>query len=171
MASPPQRLCECGCGGSIPEAAFPSLQRRFINGHNGKRHNGTPYTEEDRGHATKCWIWQGAKFNTGYGALRRKGKQLTAHRVFYETVYGSLGDRDLHHLCYVRPCVNPAHMQVASRRRHMVLEAEARSPLDWEDVRKIRRLRDELTQQQLARAFEVTQTTISKVLRNETWVV
>lgn len=29
--------CACGCGNAIPQARFPSRQRRFIHGHNGRK--------------------------------------------------------------------------------------------------------------------------------------
>jgi hypothetical protein len=164
--------CECGCGTELKPAEYPSRSRRFISGHNQRKYQGQPaYVEEDRGYETPCWIWQRTRFRAGYGAAFDGDKQKSAHRVYYEATHGPIpSNRNLHHRCYVKACVNPAHLELASRRRHGVLEAEARSPLDWEDVRKIRRLRDELTQSQLARAFEVTQTTISKVVLNRTWV-
>jgi len=32
------KLCACGCGGLLPIPRFPSQQRRFVSGHNGRHH-------------------------------------------------------------------------------------------------------------------------------------
>lgn len=159
-------LCECGCGESVTEYEFPSQQKRFISGHNAKVGRPPEYKIVVAGLTAPCWIWQRALTNYGYGVVRRRGKQLHAHRVIYEREIGPIPSGwSLHHVCGNRRCVNPAHLQIVSRRRHARIEAQLRAPLDELDRQKIRRLRGELTQAQLARAFEVSQSTISKVLR------
>ena len=61
-----------------------------------------------------CWIWIGSRFPGGYGRVNvnasRKGHG--AHRVLYELLVGPIPEGlELDHLCRVRECVNPKHLQ------------------------------------------------------------
>ena len=59
-----------------------------------------------------CWIWKGATSSTGYGQLWRDGRLHYAHRLAYEHFIGPVPDRhELDHLCRVRRCVNPEHLE------------------------------------------------------------
>jgi len=54
-----------------------------------------------------CWIWTGGGHSEGYGS---DSGQL-AHRTSYELSIGPVPDgKHLDHLCRVRLCVNPAHL-------------------------------------------------------------
>lgn len=70
------------------------------------------YREEECGHSSPCWIWTGTIDLKGYGRLWRDGKSHKAHRLFYEKLVGPIPD-GLHidHLCMVKSCVNPAHLE------------------------------------------------------------
>jgi hypothetical protein len=59
----------------------------------------------------ECWLWTGATFRRGYGAVKREGKQLKAHRVAWEMHFGRLpqGALIMHH-CDNPPCVRPQHL-------------------------------------------------------------
>lgn len=60
-----------------------------------------------------CWIWGLKKDKkTGYGTLTINYKVYKAHRVSYEAFVGPIPE-GLHidHLCRVRACVNPLHLQ------------------------------------------------------------
>lgn len=66
---------------------------------------------EDRGFDTPCWIWDGALTDGGYGKASRGGKTTTAHRYVYEMYRGPIPEGlHLDHLCEVRECVNPDHL-------------------------------------------------------------
>lgn len=55
-----------------------------------------------------CIIWTGTLTDEGYG----KSKGTTAHRVVYEAEVGPIpAGLHLDHLCRVRACVNPAHLE------------------------------------------------------------
>lgn len=60
-----------------------------------------------------CWLWTSALDNGGYplfwvGETMRAGK---AHRLAYEELVGPIpAGLTLDHLCSVRRCVNPAHL-------------------------------------------------------------
>ena len=59
-----------------------------------------------------CWLWTGALDRGGYG---RCG-QDKAHRVSYYLFKGDIPEGlDLDHLCRVRSCVNPDHLEPVTR--------------------------------------------------------
>lgn len=59
-----------------------------------------------------CWLWFGDVDRDGYGRVRRDGHQVGAHRAIYEAMRGEIPDGlVLDHLCRVRCCVNPDHIQ------------------------------------------------------------
>ena len=62
-----------------------------------------------------CWIWTGKLVN-GYGSMNThiggKHTGLPAHRVVYELLVGPIPEGlTLDHLCRVRCCVNPNHLE------------------------------------------------------------
>ncbi len=58
-----------------------------------------------------CWLWIASRSKKGYGQLRRDGRSRHAHRIAYEHLVGPIPDgAHIDHLCYVRNCVNPAHL-------------------------------------------------------------
>jgi hypothetical protein len=66
------------------------------------------YVEEDRGYGTPCWIWQRGIDAAGYGRVAG----TRAHRVFYERHVGPIPEGlTIDHLCRVRSCCNPAHLE------------------------------------------------------------
>jgi HNH endonuclease len=68
--------------------------------------------------ATGCWIWDGSLVD-GYGRLRVKGKGVYAHRFAYEMFVGPISpDKELDHLCRVRACCNPGHLEPVTRREN-----------------------------------------------------
>ncbi len=59
-----------------------------------------------------CWLWRAGKDHLGYGQIRRDGSHAKAHRVAYDLLVGPIPDGlELDHLCRVRNCVNPAHLE------------------------------------------------------------
>ena len=64
-------------------------------------------------HRSGCWLWFGARNADGYGQTKWKGKQCGAHRVIKELVSGPL-DGMCDHLCRVRNCVNPEHIELVT---------------------------------------------------------
>jgi hypothetical protein len=66
-----------------------------------------------------CWLWTGHLGGGGYGAFslgRRDNKKIKAHRYAYETLVGPVPEGlELDHLCRVRHCVNPDHLEPVTR--------------------------------------------------------
>lgn len=62
-----------------------------------------------------CWRWQGRHDSHGYGSLRIAGKEIRAHRFAYELVVGPFPEGLVtDHLCRVRDCVNPDHLEAVT---------------------------------------------------------
>jgi hypothetical protein len=59
-----------------------------------------------------CWMWTGGG-SRGYGQFRQsKSRIVTAHRFCYELMRGPVTPGlELDHLCRVRLCVNPWHLE------------------------------------------------------------
>ena len=59
-----------------------------------------------------CQVWIGSTNSRGYGVVIIDGHQELAHRVAYEAEYGPIPDGHvLDHLCRVRNCVRPEHLE------------------------------------------------------------
>lgn len=64
---------------------------------------------------TKCWIWDKTKFGN-YGTLRSEGKTRKAHRFVFEAFVGEIPDGlVIDHLCRVKTCVNPTHLEAVTQ--------------------------------------------------------
>ncbi len=63
-----------------------------------------------------CWIWEGARDEKGYGRVTFGGKEnQRVHRVMFQHVKGSIDDTVVvDHLCSVRACCNPDHLEAVS---------------------------------------------------------
>lgn len=61
-----------------------------------------------------CWLWLGGVNDQGYGTFF-DGHTRRAHRWAYERFVGAIpAGLQLDHLCSVRLCVNPAHLEPVS---------------------------------------------------------
>lgn len=74
-----------------------------------------------------CWLWTGALTRKGYGAIGeggKRGRTLQVHVVAYQLLVGPVPKGlELDHLCRVRNCVKPSHLEPVThaenlRRRH-----------------------------------------------------
>ena len=64
-----------------------------------------------------CWIWTGSHDTCGYGRMGLAGHTTSAHRIAYEHWRGPIpAARELDHLCRVRSCVNPGHLEPVEHR-------------------------------------------------------
>lgn len=71
---------------------------------------------------TGCWLWEGGISFKGYGAVYVPGVGTRpAHRASYEAFVGPIPE-GLHidHLCRVRCCVNPAHLEPVTPRENVL---------------------------------------------------
>lgn len=66
-----------------------------------------------------CWVWLAHKNNNGYGYIWTKGERVEAHRVSYELHKGPIPEGlEIDHLCRVRHCVNPEHLEAVTEREN-----------------------------------------------------
>ena len=75
-----------------------------------------------------CWKWTGSVNATGYGyfllvdELIGKSRMWLAHRYVYTNQEGPIkAGHQLHHVCYERRCVNPAHLRPMPAKAHLIL--------------------------------------------------
>lgn len=100
-------------------------QMHFVQAQRGKREFPLPgrlprtATAEERFWAKvektdACWLWTGAKSPTGYGYFGANTR--LAHRFAYEILVGPIPEGyEVDHLCRVRNCVNPAHLEAVTK--------------------------------------------------------
>ena len=74
-----------------------------------------------------CWLWKAGKDGNGYGVAvlgsRSDGtyQLVKAHRHSYESLVGPIPDGlHLDHLCRVRHCVNPEHLEPVTQRENIL---------------------------------------------------
>lgn len=125
-----------------------------------------------------CWLWNGATI-TGYGAFRHR----LAHRVIWELLIGPIPQgMELCHNCPGgdnRLCVNPDHHFVGTRKQNAedavkkgrILKGEQVhfSKLKESQILEIRELLKTRKQYEIARMYDVDQSTISYIKTGRIW--
>jgi hypothetical protein len=67
-----------------------------------------------------CWIWHGGLHKDGYGIMKVAQKRKLVHRLTYELYRGAIPiGLEIDHLCRVRCCVNPAHLEVVEHHENV----------------------------------------------------
>lgn len=141
------------------------------------------WAKVQRGAPDDCWLWQGATNRTGHGLIkphRGATTTTTAHRVSWVLHNGPIPGRlYVLHDCDTPPCVNPTHLHLGTHRDNM-REAGERGLLSTSergkhrrkdvDLDTVHRMRAEgASQQVIAGALGVNQSTISDILRGQHW--
>ena len=96
----------CDCGREFTVAGADLRRRSYVCNH----------IVEDRffskvDKTESCWLWKGCLHPEGYGTFRN-GKAVLAHVFSWQLVNGAVPNRlELDHLCRIRQCVNPAHLE------------------------------------------------------------
>lgn len=135
-----------------------------------------------------CWEWQGSCNNSGYGTCGWGGKTYVAHRVaawiagmIDDMAAPKNADNPTHvlHKCDNRKCCNPEHFFLGTfsdnqldaynkkRKVQPKGEAHANAKLSNAQAEEVRVLYTEgWTQVRLALRFGISQTAISRIIRN-----
>lgn len=73
-----------------------------------------------------CWLWQAATDGHGYGQFNAGGGNIVkAYAFLYKEMHGPIAPGlELDHLCRVRRCVNPDHLEPVTHQENV-----ARSPI------------------------------------------
>jgi hypothetical protein len=80
-----------------------------------------------------CWLWLNALNPEGYGVVGSEGKVWLAHRYSYVRAGKTIPEGlQLDHLCRVRSCVNPDHLEPVTNkenneRTQRILRSKART--------------------------------------------
>jgi hypothetical protein len=70
--------------------------------------------------ADGCWTWTGAGGDGDYGAVWYQGSTRKAHVVVYELLVGPVpAGLELDHLCRVKHCVRPDHLEPVTHAENM----------------------------------------------------
>lgn len=96
---------------------------------------------EDRGYQVNgvpspCHIWQGPTSGEGkgggYGRMSLNAQTVAVHLVVYTHYFGYIpGKKQIDHLCNIRLCCNPGHLELVTHLRNQkrrAARASVRSP-------------------------------------------
>lgn len=125
-----------------------------------------------------CWNWTARKDKDGYGEFQYEGKKERAHRVSFILHIGDLAPGEfVLHSCDNPACVKPAHLRVGTvldnkrdsieRDRHPAKERHGMTKLTIEQVTAIKQ--DSRKQIEIAQAFGIGQSHVSRIKRGESW--
>ena len=68
-----------------------------------------------------CWIWRGTRNHKGYPHLKVGRIDVRVHRWLYGIAIGPVGDDlTMDHLCRVRACINPDHLEPVTNRENVL---------------------------------------------------
>lgn len=76
---------------------------------------------EERIEKGEHWLWQGSLATAGYGRIRINRKPVLAHRAVYTEWVGPIPEGlTIDHLCRVRACVRPDHLEAVPMRTNIL---------------------------------------------------
>ena len=108
------RLSSPRSGSNVPHGNRRPLRDRFFDHVSAEPNTG-------------CWLWLGAVSRLGYGSIwseaypSKNGRHVPAHRVSYELHKGPIPEGlTIDHLCRVRGCVNPDHLEAVTLRENIL---------------------------------------------------
>jgi len=159
--------CACGCGEDVYVPTQTAKRLGYKKGvpqkyarHHGARRWG--YDVDENG----CWIWKYSVCSiTGYG----KGAGRLAHRVSYERHVGPIPEGlELDHLCGVRVCINPEHLEPVTHLENA--RRGKQTKLRLEEVQEIKRLsRAGVQHKTIAAMFRISQNNVSHIMHGRSW--
>jgi hypothetical protein len=159
-------LCECGCGRST--TIWRGKARRYIQGHSGQLRpravdlDGAWSVDAESG----CWLWQRGIHHSGYAFVARQ----LAHRYVYELHRGPIPEGlTLDHLCRVRHCVNPEHLEPVTMTENLRRGRVAKVTVDQVRAMRSRVASGEMTITEAGLAYGVTYFQAWNIVRRKSW--
>lgn len=168
-------FCHCNCGrktninpqNSTKNKYIKGEPKLYISGHCNRILLPKYIVNEE----TKCWEWQLGKDTCGYGCIWFNNKSIKAHRYYYELYKGPIPEGlQVDHLCRVRHCVNPEHLEIVTSAENTRRGNSAK--ITWEIVDKIRYAYNSggITYKKLGEVYDLSSYTIGEIIRYETWI-
>ena len=127
-----------------------------------------------------CWLWMAASHTQGYGHFCINRRTMFAHRLAWEFTHGPIPiGACVCHRCDVPACCNPSHLFIGThldnmrdmtakgRAVHQQGHEHGRAKLTAAEVLAIRI--DPRSQTAISFDYDVSQTTIHRILRGKTW--
>ena len=115
------------------------------------------------------WLWVGYVDRNGYGRFGVNGKARFAHVWSYEDVRGPMPlDLEPDHLCRIRHCVNPWHLEAVTHRENIRRGLVTKLRLTDDEIRAFYRnfyLHEEWTMEAIGRLWGVSDYTVSMQFR------
>jgi hypothetical protein len=124
------------------------------------------FTVKDMGYVTPCWVWHRATVGErGYGQVRLRDRNVIAHRAVWEERIGPWPEGlQADHLCRIRLCVNPEHIEPVTGSINMRRGSQAK--LSEEDLKEMAELhKEDWSVRALARHFSVNRDTVKRHLK------
>lgn len=76
-----------------------------------------------------CWLWSGTDRGHGYCQMKIDGRAYSVHRAAYEALVGPIPEgMQIDHLCRVRRCGNPAHLEAVTSQENIRRSRAATPP-------------------------------------------
>jgi hypothetical protein len=132
-----------------------------------------------------CWLWTGARQQSGYGLLKWGDKYQRAHRLSWFIHHGELPPSNVFvcHTCDVPACVNPEHLFLGTaddnnkdrarkgRNNSPRGERHGRAKLSRGDVTRLREsfAQGERSAKELALQFSISLSQVYRILNGQKW--
>lgn len=118
----------------------------------------------------------------GYPRVKHQAKMWRLNRLIFTYVYGKIPEgKVIGHSCNNKGCINPSHLYLTTAPENSTQAKKdklykqgvdsGRAKLTEEQVKEIRRsyYEDSLSQDKLAISFDLSQSTVSAIVRNKTY--
>lgn len=119
----------------------------------------------------------------GYPRVKHHGKDWRLNRLIFTYVHGTIPEgKVIGHYCNNKGCINPLHLYLTTASENSTQakidglyrkgSKNGRAKLTEEEVKELRRLyyEDNLSQDKLATFFDLSQPSVSAIVRNKTYI-